>query len=122
MQALRIFDKYFASVGLTSLEADTNNILIESVTDIQSDYASMMPGAGRVFGKIIFEKFSNRLVGASFLGGREVEGYVNVISTLIKLRQPARLLAELNYIYTPPLSPLKNLLSSLGKKIKSVKK
>ena len=119
---LRIFDKYYTSVGMTSLEADRTNILIETVSDIQSDFASVMPGAGKVFGKLVFEKFSNRLLGASFFGGREVEGYVNVISTLIKLRQPARLLAELNYIYTPPLSPLKNLLSSLGKKIKSVKK
>jgi hypothetical protein len=80
-----------------------------------------MPGSGKVFGKIVFEKISNRLLGASFFGGREVEGFVNVVSTLIKLRQPARMLAEINYVYTPPLSPLKNLLSSLGKKIKSVK-
>jgi NADPH-dependent 2,4-dienoyl-CoA reductase/sulfur reductase-like enzyme len=119
---LRIFDKYYVSVGMTSMEADKTNILFETVSDIQSDFASIMPGAGKVFGKLVFEKFSNRLLGASFFGGREVEGYVNVISTLIKLKQPARFLAELNYIYTPPLAPLKNLLSSLGKKIKSVKK
>jgi NADPH-dependent 2,4-dienoyl-CoA reductase/sulfur reductase-like enzyme len=103
---LRIFDKYYTSVGITSLEADKSNILFETISDIQSDFASVMPGAGKVFGKIVFERFSNRLLGASFFGGREVEGYVNIISTLIKLKQPARLLAELNYIYTPPLSPL----------------
>ena len=118
---LRIFDKYYVSVGLTSYGAERNNILSESVTDIQAGYASVMPGSGKVFGKIVFEKISNRLLGASFFGGREVEGFVNVVSTLIKLRQPARMLAEINYVYTPPLSPLKNLLSSLGKKIKSVK-
>jgi NADPH-dependent 2,4-dienoyl-CoA reductase/sulfur reductase-like enzyme len=118
---LRIFDKYYVSVGLTSYGAERNNILAESVTDIQAGYASVMPGSGKVFGKIVFEKISNRLLGASFFGGREVEGFVNVVSTLIKLRQPARMLAEINYVYTPPLSPLKNLLSSLGKKIKSVK-
>jgi NADPH-dependent 2,4-dienoyl-CoA reductase/sulfur reductase-like enzyme len=118
---LRLFDKYYVSVGLTSYEAERSKILTESVTDIQADYASVMPGAGKVFGKIVFEKFSNRLLGASFFGGREVEGFVNVVSALIRLRQPARMLAEINYVYTPPLSPLKNLLSSLGKKIKSVK-
>jgi NADPH-dependent 2,4-dienoyl-CoA reductase/sulfur reductase-like enzyme len=119
---LRLFDKYYVSVGLTSEEAKSNNLLTESVTDIQSDFASVMPGAGKVFGKIVYERMSNRLIGASFFGGREIEGYANVISTLIKLKQPARMLGEINYIYTPPLSPLKNLLSSLGKKIKSVKK
>ena len=119
---IRLFDKYYASVGMTSFEADESKMLIESVADIQSDYASVMPGAGKVFGKIVFEKLSSRLLGASFFGGREVEGFVNVVAALIKLKKPANTLAELNYIYTPPLSPLKNLLSSLGKKIKSVKK
>jgi NADPH-dependent 2,4-dienoyl-CoA reductase/sulfur reductase-like enzyme len=118
---LRLFDKYYVSVGLTSNEVERSNILTESVTAIQADYASVMPGAGKVFGKIVYEKFSNRLLGASFFGGKEVEGFANVVSTLIRLRQPARMLAEVNYIYTPPLSPLKNLLSSIGNKIKSVK-
>ena len=118
---MRLFDKYYVSVGLTLYEAIKNNILADSVTGIQSDYASVMPDAGKVFGKIVFEKISNRLLGASFFGGREVEGFVNVVSALIRLRQPARILAEINYVYTPPLSPLKNLLSSLGKKIKSIK-
>jgi NADPH-dependent 2,4-dienoyl-CoA reductase/sulfur reductase-like enzyme len=118
---MRLFDKYYVSVGLTLYEAIKNNILADSVTGIQSDYASVMPDAGKVFGKIVFEKISNRLLGASFFGGREVEGFVNVVSALIRLRQPARILAKINYVYTPPLSPLKNLLSSLGKKIKSIK-
>jgi NADPH-dependent 2,4-dienoyl-CoA reductase/sulfur reductase-like enzyme len=119
--ALRIFDKYYVSTGLTSSEAEANKLLINTVSDIQSGYAEVMPGAGKVFGKIIFEKNSNRLLGASFFGGREVEGFGNVVSALIRLKQPARFLAEINYNYTPPLSPLKNLLSSLGKKIKSNK-
>jgi len=80
-----------------------------------------MPGAGKVFGKLVFEKLGKRLLGSSFFGGREVEGYANVVSALIRLRQPAGMLAEINYVYTPPISPLKNLLSSLGKKIKSYK-
>jgi NADPH-dependent 2,4-dienoyl-CoA reductase/sulfur reductase-like enzyme len=115
--AVRIFDKFYVSVGLTSFEAEENKFLINTVTDIQPGFASVMPGAGMVFGKVVFEKNSGRLLGASFLGGREVEGFGNVISALIKLKQPASILAELNYNYTPPLSPLKNLLSSLGRKI-----
>ncbi|MDR3609569.1 MAG: FAD-dependent oxidoreductase [Ignavibacteriaceae bacterium] len=119
--ALRLFDKYYVSTGLTSNDAEANKLLVSSVSDVQSNYAAMMPGADKVFGKIIFEKSSNRLLGASFLGGREVEGFGNIVSALIRMKQPARLLAEINYNYTPPLSPLKNLLSSLGKKVKSYK-
>lgn len=120
--ALRLFDKFYVSVGLTSFEAEQNKFLINSVTDIQPGYASVMPGAGMVFGKVVFEKNSGRLLGASFFGGREVEGFGNVISALIKLKQPASVLTEINYNYTPPLSPLKNLLSTLGNKIIRIKK
>jgi len=114
---LRLFDKYYVSVGLTSFEAEKSNILAISVSDIQADFASVMPGAGKVFGKIVFEKISKRLLGASFFGGREVEGFANVLSALIRLRQPAGMLAEINYVYTPPLSPFINILSILGRKI-----
>jgi len=115
--ALRIYDKFYVSVGLSSVEAQENKFLINTVTDIQPDFAPVMHGSGMVFGKVVYENNSGRLLGASFFGGREVEGFGNVISALIKLKQPAGILTELNYNYTPPLSPLKNLLSSLGRKI-----
>jgi len=120
--ALRIFNKFYVSVGLTSFEAEKEKFLINTVTDIQPGFASVMPGSGLVFGKVVFEKNSGRLLGASFFGGREVEGFGNVISALIKLKQPAVIISELNYNYTPPLSPMKNLLSSLGNKIVHIKK
>ena len=115
--ALRIFDKFYVSVGLTSGEAEVNKFLINTISDINPNYASVMPGAGMVFGKVVYEKNSGRLLGASFFGSREVEGFGNLISALIRLKQPASILADINYNYTPPLSPLKNLLSSLGNKI-----
>ena len=98
-------------------EAEENKFLTNYVTDVQPGFASVLPGSGKVFGKIVYEKNSGRLFGASFFGGREVEGFGNLISALIKLKQPAGILAELNYNYTPPLSPLKNLPSTLGNKI-----
>ena len=115
--SLRLFDNFYVSVGLTAIEAEENKFLTNYVTDVQPGFASVLPGSGKVFGKIVYEKNSGRLFGASFFGGREVEGFGNLISALIKLKQPAGILAELNYNYTPPLSPLKNLPSTLGNKI-----
>ena len=77
-----------------------------------------MPGSEKVFGKIIFEKNNKRILGASFFGGKEVSGYGDLISALIKTKQDVRVLASLNYNYTPPLSPFVNLLSVLGRQIK----
>jgi hypothetical protein len=77
----------------------------------------VMPGSEKVFGKIVFEKDSKKLLGGSFLGGKEVSGYSDLISALIKTKQQAGILASINYNYTPPLSPFINLLSKLGRKV-----
>ncbi len=77
-----------------------------------------MPGSENVIGKVLMDKGSKRIIGASFLGGKEVSGYADLVSALIKLRIPASFLAKINYNYTPPLSPLINLLNIIGKKFK----
>ena len=116
--AFKIFDKYFVSVGLTSVEAGKNGLYFATVSDIQPNLVKVMPESSNVFGKIIFEKSSKRILGAAFLGGREVSGYGDVIAAFIRTKQPADILSQINYNYTPPLSPFINLLSVLGRKIK----
>ncbi len=116
--AFKIFDKYFVSVGLTSIEAEKNGFYFSTVSDIQPNLVKVMPESSNVFGKIIYEKNSKRILGAAFLGGREVSGYGDLISAFIKTKQSAELLSKINFNYTPPLSPFINLLSVLGRKIK----
>ncbi len=116
--AFKIFDKYFVSVGLSSFEAKKNGLYFSAVSDIQPNLIKVMPGSSNVFGKIIFDKNSKRILGAAFLGGKEVSGYGDLISTFIKTKQPGDILSRVNYNYTPPLSPFINLLSVLGRKIK----
>ena len=116
--AFKFFDKYFVSVGLTSLEAEKNGLYFSTVSDIQPNLVSVMPESSNVFGKIIYEKNSKRILGAAFLGGREVSGYGDLISAFIKTKQSAELLSKINFNYTPPLSPFINLLSVLGRMIK----
>jgi len=116
--AVKIFDKYFVTIGITSEEAEMNRNKFTSVSQAVPNLVKVMPGSENVFGKILFETEGKRILGASFLGGKEVAGYGDIISSLIKTRQTADTLARLNYSYTPPLSPLVNLLSVLGRKIK----
>ncbi len=116
--AVKIFDQFYVSAGLSSEEAKRENFLFEEVHAVVPDLVEVMPGSQKVFGKIIYEKGSKKIIGASFFGGREVSGFGNLISALIRTKQTADVLASLNYNYTPPLSPLINLLSVLGRKIK----
>lgn len=116
--SVKIFDKYFVSVGLNSQEAYNEKYIFNTVQEVAPNLIEVMPASSKVFGKIIYEKESKKILGASFFGGEEVSGYGDLISTLIKTKQAADVLASINYNYTPPLSPMVNLLSVLGRKIK----
>ena len=76
-----------------------------------------MPNSQKVFGKIIYERDSKFILGASFIGEKEVVGYADMIAMMINNKIKADSLASINYNYTPPLSPFVNILSVLGRKI-----
>jgi NADPH-dependent 2,4-dienoyl-CoA reductase/sulfur reductase-like enzyme len=113
--SVKIFDKFFASVGLTSEEARRNGFEFQESFAKARNLVGVMPGSDYVFGKVIAEKGSKRIIGASFLGGKEISGYADLVSALIKLKTPVSVLASINYNYTPPLSPFVNLLKIIGK-------
>ncbi len=116
--AVKILNKFQLSVGITEAEAKQNSIPFKSVQASAPDLVKVMPGSMEVFGKIVYHALNKNILGAAFLGGREVSGYGDLVSALIRLKSPAGFLAEVNYNYTPPLSPFINLLSILGRKVK----
>ncbi len=115
--AIKLFDNFYTSVGLSSEDCKKNNFRFKSVSAIEPNLVKVMPDSSNVFGKILLDPDTGRVWGASFYGKREVEGLANVISIIIKTRQSAKLLSNINFNYTPPLSPFKNILSVLGSKI-----
>jgi CoA-dependent NAD(P)H sulfur oxidoreductase len=116
--AIKIFNKFNVSVGLSSQQAENHNYYFDTAAAEAPNIIEVMPNSQNVFGKIIYEKSTKKILGASFLGGRETSGYGDIISALIRTNQSADVLARINYNYTPPLSPFINLLSILGRKIK----
>lgn len=118
--AVKFFNQYFAFVGLTSNEAERAGIEFNTVKVKVPNIVKVMPGSREVFGKLIFEKNNQKILGASFYGGTEVSGYADLVSSFIKLKQNADSLTKINYNYTPPLSPFINPLYLLGKKAKAV--
>lgn len=116
--SVKLWDRYYISVGLSSIDAEKYEFKYKSESESTNNLVKIMPGSENVFGKIIYEAYTKRILGASFFGGKEVSGYGDLISALIRAKQSARFLSEINYNYTPPLSPYINLLSLLGRKIK----
>lgn len=115
--SVKIFDYYHTAVGLSSSEAEAYRINVKSVDASVPNLVPVMPASAKVYGKVLFSTDNKKILGASFFGGREVSGYADIISGLIAANQNVEVLAKINYNYTPPLSPFKNLLSVLGRKI-----
>lgn len=114
--SVKIFDKFFASVGLSSVEAKSNKIAFEESFAKARNLVAVMPDSDLVLAKVLADNNTKRILGASFLGDKEVSGYADLVSALIKLKSPASTLSKINYNYTPPLSPFVNLLNIIGKK------
>jgi len=115
--SVKVFDKFFTTVGLSSAEAMENGFKVEEASAKVRNLVAVMPGSNNVIGKVLVDKNSKRIIGGSFLGGKEVSGYADLLSALIKLKTPVSMLTKINYNYTPPLSPFINLLSIIGKKL-----
>ncbi len=117
--SFQFFDKAIVNIGLNLHEAQKNGFNAGSVYAVTDNLVKVMPESSKVFGKIIYNKTNLEILGASFLGGREASGYADLIATYIYHKIKATALEEVEYNYTPPLSPFVNLLSVLGRKIKN---
>ncbi len=115
--AVKLFGKSLVSVGINSFEAKKYGFNYSSVNVIVPNLAKVMPNSESVFGKILFDKKTKLILGANFLGNQEVVGYADLISSFIHNKIKSSELANINYNYTPPLSPFVNILSVLGRKI-----
>jgi NADPH-dependent 2,4-dienoyl-CoA reductase/sulfur reductase-like enzyme len=118
--AVKIFDKTYTSVGLTSYEVNKLGFTSKSVSANSYNIIRVMPGSSKVFGKIIFNSGSKQIYGASFYGKDEVIGFADLISSFIQNRITVDKLSEISFNYTPPSSPFINLMSVLGREIKKV--
>ncbi|MBI9073065.1 MAG: FAD-dependent oxidoreductase [Melioribacteraceae bacterium] len=115
--AVKVFDKVYTSVGLKESEALKFNRNVKSVSAEIPNLVKVMPESSSVFAKIVYDDYSKNILGASFIGEKEVVGYADLISSLIYNKSSVESLAEMDFNYTPPMSPFINILSVLGRKI-----
>jgi len=113
--SLSFFDYYFSSTGLTEFQALSLMQGVKSYSGIASSLVEVMPNARKIFGKIITNR-DREIIGGSFYGGIEISGLADIISLSIKKRLKIDELNEIDFNYTPRLSPFTNILSILSKK------
>lgn len=113
---LKLFDHIIVTVGLTTKVSNDLRLNYLEVNKSMPNKVHVMPEAGSVFGKIIYDKYSKNIFGASFFGKGDIAGYGNIVSLMIKNRIKINELAETDFNYTPMVTPFLNILNVLGKK------
>ena len=111
--SLKLFDNIICATGLTEAKARGLGYETGSVIGCWSDRPDYNPDAKLLFGKLVYEQSSLRLLGLQLLGEGEVTRYIDVFSELLSERKTVEALADLEHGYTPahssPLSPLNYL-------------
>jgi NADPH-dependent 2,4-dienoyl-CoA reductase/sulfur reductase-like enzyme/rhodanese-related sulfurtransferase len=108
--SLKIFGLITSATGITENKAKEFGYNVGSVIGCWSDRPDYYPGAKNLFGKLVFEKQSLKLLGVQLAGEGNVNRYVDVFSELLSNNKTVYDLLDVEHGYTPPhsspISPL----------------
>jgi NADPH-dependent 2,4-dienoyl-CoA reductase/sulfur reductase-like enzyme/rhodanese-related sulfurtransferase len=108
--SLKIFNLIASATGLTEKKAKLLGFKAESIIGCWSDRPDYHPDAKNLFGKIVFEKKSLKLLGLQLVGEGEVNRYVDIFAELLTNKKTVNDLINVEHAYTPahssPISPL----------------
>ena len=111
--SLKLFDNIIGATGLTEEKAKKLGFKTGSVIGCWPDRPDYYPEMKNLFGKLVYEKGSLRLLGLQMVGEGEVTRYIDVFSELLFRKGNLDDLINLEHGYTPahssPISPLNNL-------------
>ena len=108
--SLKVFKLISSAVGLSEKKAKKFGFKTASVLGCWSDRPEYHPDVKNLFGKIVFEKTSLKLLGLQLVGEGEVNRYVDIFAELLANKKTAKDLINIEHAYAPahssPISPL----------------
>ena len=112
------------ATGLTEGKAREKGFDAISVLVPRYDIPSYMPGAARVFLKLVAERGTGRILGLQGVGPGEVVKRVDVAATAISMKATLEQVANMDLGYAPPYSTAQDALAhaanTLDNKIKGI--
>lgn len=111
---IKLFDMTIATTGITERQANAAGIKFEKAIISPSSHASYYPGGNVMTLKVIFEKVTNRILGAQIVGFDGVDKRIDVIATAMRSGMKATELTELELSYAPPYSSAKDPVNMAG--------
>ena len=111
---IQVLDLTAAATGLNENAAKQAGIDADKVILSPMSHAGYYPGGKLMTMKVIFEKGSNRLLGAQIVGYEGVDKRIDVLATAIRAGLSAVELKELDLAYAPPYSSAKDPVNMAG--------
>jgi NADPH-dependent 2,4-dienoyl-CoA reductase/sulfur reductase-like enzyme len=120
-QATKIFDTFVASTGLSEQKAQEFGFDTVAIKITKNDKASYYPGTLPSQFKLVLEKESGRVLGASILGSENAVLRINVLVAAITAGFSVHQLNNLDLVYAPPVAPVYDpILIAASEGLKSV--
>lgn len=111
---IKLFDMTAAATGINETAAKAAGIDYDRVVLSPSSHASYYPGGQVMTLKVLFEKGTERLLGAQITGRDGVDKRIDVIAAAIRAGLKATELGGLELAYAPPYSLAKDPVNLAG--------
>jgi len=119
---IKVFDLTAATTGINEKTAKASGIAYEKVVLSPASHATYYPGARNMTMKVLYEKGTERILGAQIIGYEGVDKRCDVIATAMQAGMKASGLAELDLAYAPPYSSAKDPVNMAGFMIENIEK
>jgi len=103
---VKTFDLTIASTGLNEKYALAAGLDADSVMIKASSRAHYMPGSEPIHVKLVYEKSSQRVLGAQMIGKDGVAKRIDVVAAGLKSAWSLKEFASLDLAYAPPFAPV----------------
>ena len=117
---IKIFGMTAATTGLNETNAKKAGFDADAVILSPMNHAGYYPGGKIMTMKVVFERHSDRLLGAQIVGYDGVDKRIDVLATAIQAGIKATQLKDLDLAYAPPYSSAKDPVNMAGFMIENI--
>lgn len=111
---LKVFDMTVASTGLSEKQAKSAGIDYDKVYTFLAPHASYYPGGTNMSMKVIWDKKTEKIIGAQIVGYEGVDKRMDVLATAMRFGAKDTDLTKLELCYAPPFGSAKDPVNIAG--------
>ena len=111
---IKVFDMTAAATGVNETNAKKAGLDADKVILSPMSHAGYYPSGKVMTIKVVFEKETDRLLGAQIVGYEGVDKRIDVLATAIRAEMKATELKNLDLAYAPPYSSAKDPVNMAG--------